>query len=53
MINSNLYLLSLINRRLKVVGYEHSGFWYDIGTTEKYEKIDNHMIDELFKDIVK
>jgi len=47
------FIPSLINRGLKVVGYEHSGFWYDVGTTEKYEKIDNHMIDALFEDIVK
>lgn len=47
------FIPSLINRGLKVVGYEHSGFWYDVGTTEKYEKIDNHMIDELFENILK
>jgi len=31
-----------------VDAYFTDAFWYDVGSTEKYEKIDNGLIDELF-----
>lgn len=36
-------------RVLKV--YKHLGEWYDVGTTERYEKLDNKQIEEMFKEI--
>ena len=45
------FIPAIINRGLKVVGYEHDGFWYDVGTTEKYEKLDNHLVDTLYQKI--
>ena len=42
----------LIKEGLPVTVYAHNDFWYDVGTTERYEKLDNHMIEELFKNIV-
>jgi mannose-1-phosphate guanylyltransferase len=32
----------------KVEAYLTDSFWYDLGSTEKYEKIDNGLIDKLF-----
>ncbi len=43
---------TIIDKGMKVVGYEHDGFWYDVGTTEKYEKLDNHLIDKLFENLL-
>ena len=42
----------LIRRNHPVYAYQHSGEWYDVGTTERYEKLDNSKIDEMFKHIV-
>ena len=28
--------------------YRHDGYWYDVGSTEKYEKIDNEKIELVF-----
>ena len=45
------FIPAIINRGLKVVAYKHRGFWYDVGTTEKYEKLDNNIIDKLYQEI--
>ncbi len=36
----------------KVLVYRHDGYWYDVGSTEKYEKIDNDKIEEIFNRIM-
>ena len=38
----------LLRRKHSVMVYETNEFWYDVGSTEKYEKIDNGLIDKLF-----
>jgi len=47
------FIPEIIRRGLKVVAYKHDGFWYDVGTTEKYEKLDNHLVDTLYQQITK
>ena len=42
----------LLEDEMPVTVYAHDGFWYDVGSTERYEKLDNHVVDELFKDIL-
>lgn len=42
----------LIEEGLPVTVYEHNDFWYDVGTTERYEKLNNHMIEKLFKNMI-
>jgi len=39
----------LIAKRQRVEAYPSDAFWYDVGSTEKYEKLDNHVVDELLK----
>jgi mannose-1-phosphate guanylyltransferase len=46
------FIPALVNRDLFVTIFPYDGFWYDVGSTEKYEKLNNHIIDELFKDII-
>ena len=46
------YIPELIHRGYEVYSYKFSGFWYDIGSTEKYEKLDGHLVDELFAEVV-
>ncbi len=36
----------------RVYAYEYHDLWFDVGTTEKYEKLDPRLIDEMFKDIL-
>lgn len=36
-----------------VYGYVSKAFWYDVLSTEAYEKLDPQIVDELFKDILK
>jgi mannose-1-phosphate guanylyltransferase len=40
---------SLIGMEERVGAYVTDAFWYDVGSTEKYEKLDNHIVDTLFK----
>ena len=40
----------LVQHGKKVDAYLTDAFWYDVGSTEKYEKIDNGLIDKLFKE---
>jgi len=39
----------LLKRGERVEAYMTDSFWYDLGSTEKYEKIDNGLIDKLFE----
>lgn len=36
----------------KVYGYVSKAFWYDVLSTEAYEKLDPELVDETFKDIL-
>ena len=38
----------LIDQGESVEAYLTDAFWYDVGSTERYEKIDNGLIDKLF-----
>lgn len=38
----------LIARGRAVEAYTTDAFWYDVGSTEKYEKLDNDVVDTLF-----
>lgn len=38
----------LLKRGEMVKAYLTDAFWYDVGSTEKYEKIDNGLVDKLF-----
>lgn len=44
---------ALIAKGEKVKGYLTDSFWYDVGSLERYEKLENHVVDEqlsfLFK----
>ena len=42
----------LIEWEGNVLVYRHDGYWYDVGSTEKYEKIDNDKIEEIFRGII-
>lgn len=46
----------LIKEDYKVYGYISNDFWYDIGSTERYEKLNNDTVDKefnfIFKDLV-
>ena len=46
------YIPELIRRGYDLYAYKFSGFWYDIGSTEKFEKLDNHIVDELFAEVL-
>lgn len=37
---------TLIERGQPVYGYVSDCFWYDVGSTERYEKLDNGLVDE-------
>ena len=39
----------LIEKGKRVEAYLTDAFWYDVGSTERYEKLDNHLVDSLFK----
>ena len=43
------FVPELLRRKHLVMAYETNEFWYDVGSTEKYEKIDNGLVDELFQ----
>ncbi len=42
----------LIKRGAKVYAYLYDGEWFDVGTTERYEKLDNEKIDNMFREIL-
>lgn len=39
----------LISMNIPVYAYLTDRFWYDLGSTERYEKLDSKLVDELFK----
>lgn len=39
----------LITKRAKIYGYVYNGDWFDVGSLEKYKKLDNNCLKELFK----
>ncbi|MEM2929047.1 MAG: sugar phosphate nucleotidyltransferase, partial [Nitrososphaerota archaeon] len=41
-------LPNLIKMNKKVDAYVTDCFWYDVGSTEKYEKLDSNIIDNIF-----
>lgn len=43
---------SLISEGKKVQAYITRSFWYDVGSTERYEKLDNNLVDKIFKYIL-
>ncbi len=45
-------LPKLVRENEPVHAYKHDGFWLDVGSTEKYEKIDNKLVSSIFKDII-
>ena len=42
----------LIDKGFKVGGYLTDAFWYDVGSTEKYEKLDPDEVDSIFSFIL-
>ena len=42
----------LLEEQKPVYGYVTEAFWYDVLSTEAYEKLDQKMVDDLFKDIL-
>jgi mannose-1-phosphate guanylyltransferase len=44
----NDLLPNLIKMNKNIDAYITNCFWYDIGSTEKYEKLDSNMIDSIF-----
>ncbi|MEM3174543.1 MAG: nucleotidyltransferase family protein [Candidatus Bathyarchaeia archaeon] len=38
----------LISRGASVYGYLTDAFWYDVGSTEAYEKLEPNLVDEIF-----
>jgi mannose-1-phosphate guanylyltransferase len=43
------FVPSVIAKRLKVSPFYIEGFWYDLGTTESYEKLDTGMMEKHFR----
>jgi mannose-1-phosphate guanylyltransferase len=42
----------LLDRGAVVHAYVTDAFWYDVGSTDRYEKLDNHMMDTCFGRLV-
>jgi NDP-sugar pyrophosphorylase family protein len=42
----------LIQRGEKISAYISNAFWYDVGTTERYEKLTNEIIDKHLSTIL-
>ena len=43
-------LPQLIRNGRLVYGYVTDAFWYDVGSTEQYEKLDNDLLAHYFTD---
>lgn len=43
----------LLSRKKAVYGYVSDAFWYDVLSTEAYEKLDPKLVEEMFKGIMK
>ena len=42
----------LLKKEKAVYGYVSKAFWYDVLSTEAYEKLDQKLVDDMFKDIL-
>ncbi len=42
----------VIEKGGRVFAFEYDGLWLDVGSTEKYEKLDPRIVDEMFKGII-
>ncbi|MEM3457107.1 sugar phosphate nucleotidyltransferase, partial [Thermofilum sp.] len=42
------FIRVLLNRGLSIGGYITDAFWFDLGTTEAYEKLDPNEVDRRF-----
>lgn len=40
------FIPELIRRGYRVEGYLTDAFWYDVGSTERYEKLEPHLVEE-------
>ncbi|MEM2917167.1 MAG: sugar phosphate nucleotidyltransferase, partial [Candidatus Bathyarchaeia archaeon] len=43
----------LISKGGAVYGYLSKAFWYDVGSTEAYEKLDHKLVDNMFSFLFK
>jgi NDP-sugar pyrophosphorylase family protein len=43
----------LIENGKPVYGYLSKAFWYDVGSTEAYEKLDHEFVDKSFSQLFK
>jgi mannose-1-phosphate guanylyltransferase len=43
----------LIGNGKSVYGYLSKAFWYDVGSTEAYEKLDHKSVDQSFSHLFK
>jgi mannose-1-phosphate guanylyltransferase len=43
---------SLIRRGESINAYFHDSFWYDVGSTERYEKLDYETVDKFLGEII-
>lgn len=46
------YIPELIRRGYNLYAYRFTGRWYDVGTTERYEKLDNNIVDDMFIEVL-
>ncbi|RLE60471.1 MAG: hypothetical protein DRJ35_03220 [Thermoprotei archaeon] len=46
------FLPYLLKKNFKVGGYITDAFWYDVGSTEKYEKLDPEEVDKIFSFLI-
>ena len=37
----------MIEKKMRIKAYIYSGEWYDIGSLERYEKLDHEKIDQI------
>jgi mannose-1-phosphate guanylyltransferase len=43
----------LIEQKKPVYGYLSKAFWYDVGSTEAYEKLDHRFVSKSFSHLFK
>ena len=43
------FIPELLKNNHRIMAYETDKFWYDVGSTEKYEKLDNGLVDKIFR----
>ncbi len=42
----------MIENRYKVLAYVHDGFWYDVGSMERYAKLDGAKVEEILEEVL-